>query len=116
MNITLDNENVRALAANAIMGALDQVSRDTLIQSAIKSLLEPTTSSYGVKGPSNLEQAFRFSLGDVAKQITTQMLQEPETKAQVEAVVRTAVLKVLSSADFTDRLSKALASAFFSRD
>jgi predicted aldo/keto reductase-like oxidoreductase len=83
IQINLDEQDPRLLdmVSSAVLGAIDEKSRDILIQEAIKSLLTPvaTNSYYSSSNPqSPLQKIFNNALESVASDAAKAALLESE--------------------------------------
>ena len=105
---------MQSLVAEAMMKHLDQATRDKLIQSALKSLIDPTEvpGSFGRKGPSKLEDAFNRAAYDVALKIMNEMVKEEPFQNKIRELIRTAVERMsVDKEDLAGRLATAITDA-----
>ncbi len=93
----LNTPDMTAIVSKAILDSMDQVQRDTLVQEAIRSLLEPTKDQYGrAQGKSRLQDIFADQAAIAATQIIREKFRDdPEVKAQLMAQIDVVVSEML---------------------
>ena len=97
MNIT--DEAMTSVVAKAILDSLDADQRATLIQDALKHMIEPTEVERNYrkeKGPSRLQTAFRQQLEFVAGQVIREQLQESHVRDEIRVFVEKALTEALA--------------------
>jgi len=77
VKIDLDQNMLQDVVSAAIMQSLDETKRNTMIQGAIKHLLNPEQGSYG-RRESPIEQAFRLAIHSVAERVARDMLENDQ--------------------------------------
>ena len=111
--LKLDDGALRQIAGAAILTALDQGTRDKLVQGALENLMKPNDSnSYPYDRLSVLERAFHSAIADVAREIIDAEVKKDETvKERVKQLVADAWLKLDASTAERDKLVTAMATA-----
>ena len=98
MDLKLDQEMLSAVVSGAIVNAIDENKRDSLIQGAIKALLTPPESRgyYGTR-ETPIEQAFNEAVRSIARQVAEQMLSKDESVlTRLRELLSQAVEKVMN--------------------
>lgn len=91
MDIKLSDAALHTIVSKAILEGMGQEQRDLLVQNAIESLFkEANPSNYSDKR-THLEVAYQRAINYTAEKIALEVLERPEFRARVEAVVVEAV-------------------------
>lgn len=111
MDLKLDSTEMREIIGEALLRAVDEKTREALIASALRSLLERDGNSYDKKSP--LERAFAYATQQMAHKTAEEMLvNDAEFKAGIEAMIAEAAAKVIGEgrAEMVDKIAKAISS------
>lgn len=111
MNLNLSDNDLKNIASEAILRAIDQKSRDDIIRQAIEYLIKP--DSYGGKTP--LERSFQAACYATCMEICRQQISESEEiKGKISSLVSAAVQKLFTErADvLVTKMANALESVF----
>lgn len=109
--LKLEPDQVAQIAAAAIVQAMDQNSRERVIQQAVAYLLKPTEGSYGRAGLSPIQQAFNSAVQQAAQKIIAdQINNDPEVQAKIKGLMADVMTKVFE--DDREALVINLAAAF----
>lgn len=121
MNLKVDLTDSAAMKdfmSQALLRALDDATREKLIQKAIEALLT-AGEPYGYGGqrrPSPLEDAFKNAVGVIAMRMAREMLEADEVvKAQIRALLNEAMERAfVTNRDTTiERVANALAEGLY---
>ncbi len=116
MDLKVDTNEMRELIGEALLRAIDEKSREALIQAAIRHLLERDSNAYDRKSP--IERAFAFAAQSIAMKTAEQMLADnSEFKAALESMVAEAAAKVIGDgrAQMVENIAKAISKGLESR-
>ena len=97
MDIKLNVDQVKDIVSEAVLRSLDQDTRNTLIQGAIKSLLEPVgKDTMYSKAKSPLQQAFEQAVYSVAISIARETMEKDTiVQQQIKVLLTEAMEKVM---------------------
>ena len=116
MDLKVDTNEMRELIGEALLRAIDEKSREALIQEAIRSLLQRDGSSYDRK--SAIERAFSYAAQAIAQKTAESMLaNNAEFKAALEGMVAEAASKVVGEgrAKMVENIANAISNGMVSR-
>jgi hypothetical protein len=106
------NDALKALVLTSMMQVLDAKTKETMIRTALETLVTPPKSNtYGYTPKSPLQDAFDCSLNAMAREVVKEMLETMEAKQRVRDVCARAFEKMVVEGD---RLAEAMASALSS--
>lgn len=91
MDIKLtDDQALKSVISEALLRAVDENTRETLIKAAIEKLLTPEDVGYGhnAKKRSAVQRAFDYAVEEYARNYATQLLNSDETlQSKIKAVL-----------------------------
>ena len=101
MNISIPESQVAEFVSTAIMRHLDEATRQTLIEEALKYLITPRkTDGYGRTSPAPIQEAFTSAVQREASRYAAELFAADEgLKAKVHDFVRRVAGQVLSGDD-----------------
>ena len=110
LSIQLDPVALREATSQAIMGILTPEVRAQILQSAIRSLLAPSTNSWD-RGKSPIDTAFEVAVNIIAREEAKRLVTEDEAiSAQIKSLIRAATERMLTSDP--EKLAERMAGAF----
>ena len=109
MKLDIPQEQFGSLVGAAVMQAITQENRDTLIQEAIQHLLSPSDNSYYGRKRSPLQAAFDHAVEQKAREFIGQTLDEM-LAGKIKSIAEEALLKAFSD-DRRDKLINNMADA-----
>jgi hypothetical protein len=114
--VSTEQDATRALVVAAMMQALDQKKRDELIGKALEALVAPSSTNYGYgsnrPGPSELENAFRDAMRNLAQKIVAEMVNTDDVRAKIRDVAAAAFEKMVSNKDaLAEKMAAAIVEA-----
>lgn len=117
LNLGITDEGLKALAGEAVLRAIDQATRDTLIKSALTHLLSHSGSTgYGGRRYSPLEDAFHAGMRNVADKLVQEFLDKDDSvKVEVQKLIAEAWNKMQSvdlRTKIVDNMANAIAKSF----
>lgn len=96
VQIQLDGDALRDATMQAISGVLSPEVKKAMIDSAILTILKPSTSSWD-QGRSPIEQAFERAVNAVAQEEAQRMVSEDEAlRERLQKLLRDAADRILS--------------------
>ena len=101
-NVSIDEEAIRPIVAQAVMDQIGPERRDRLVAGALEYLLQPGESNlYGrrERTPSPLERALQEAVVGAARSVVNELLAQPEYGAKVRAAVREGMDRALAERD-----------------
>lgn len=116
--VSFNDAELRAIVQKAIFDGLTHEKRDELLIKAIGSLTIPDPNGYGAVKQSQLERIFESAAGRVAEELMLEMLQQPEWKERIRAVLVDAFDRATADAsreNLVSKLSRAMAAALGER-
>lgn len=117
-NVPADNP-MNALVLTAMMNALDQKAREELLQKALLYIITQRDDPhrYGQKQDSPLEQAFKFAVERIARDIIDDMVKNDESiRARIKALCAQAAEKLFINADeISSAMARSMADAISKR-
>lgn len=94
IDISMNSDQLKDLVQEAILRAMDENQRETLIQAAIRHLLT-SDSTYG-RRESPIQHAFNSAVNGVAILIAKEQLEaNTEVSAKMESLIQAALVKVM---------------------
>jgi hypothetical protein len=110
MNLNLNDDQLRAVIAGAVLQTLTPENRETILAAAVANLLTPQKESWQRQASSPLQDAFNAAITNVAREICHAMVKEDETiRAQIRGLIAKAVEKAFADPDaIADRLANNL--------
>lgn len=91
-NVSIDEEAIRPIVAQAVMEQIGEERRDRLIADALEYLLAPKVVKDPYhrdrREPSPLEEALQHAVAASARTVVNQLLAEPKYQRAVEKAVR----------------------------
>lgn len=116
-----DSDGLKSIMSEAILRAVDEKTRDTLIKQAITYLLAPGEPIYqgGKKRPSPLEESYKYAVESYARRMAHELLEQDEgVKAQVKGLLQEAMERafVTHREATVERVAKALAEGLWSTE
>lgn len=113
-DIKLTDEQWSGIVGAAVLQAVTPENRDTLIKEALANLLTPkSVGGYGSRATSPLQDAFSQAMHRHAYEEISRLLKEdPEIIANLQAVIRTAIVKMLENEEVIGGFAKVAVSAF----
>lgn len=115
MDIKLDEEALATIAATAIFKEIDEDTRNTVIQQAVKYLLTPVkTSNYYSTPTTPLQDAFNSAIRQAAhKAVEERVKNDPEVEKTIKELLGPIVLGVVEgqSRNYRDGLANAIGTA-----
>jgi hypothetical protein len=118
MRVDLPEELIKKVAAEAILTAINQEQRDTLIRNAVAYLLTPDDKGYG-RRESPITSAFNDGIRAVASRLAVEMFEKDETvKNRINELLTEALEKMMGEnrAKTVDRIASALTEGMAYRD
>jgi len=96
INLKLDEEGLKTLAAEAILAQLTTEEKASILQQSIQYLLTPKDSGYGYRKTTPLQDAFQVAVQKMAHEIAREVLDDmPEIRAKMKELVGEAYIKAL---------------------
>lgn len=114
MSLNLNDEQLRAAVAGAIIQTLTQEKREELISHAVQALLTPppTRNSWDKPLPSPIQQAFDVAVENVAREVAKEQVRsDPALRARLAELITKAVERLMNSDEVLDRLAQAFGAA-----
>jgi hypothetical protein len=107
MDLKLDDTSLQNLLGMAIVQAMDQQGKDTIIREAIKHLTEKKRegNSWDSRMVSPIETAFQYAVERAANKFAAEVVASPEFETQIRAVAQEAVANL-----FTEQSRKLIVS------
>ena len=109
MRLDIPQEQFGSLVGAAVMQAITQENRDTLIQEAIQHLLSPSKDTYYGRTRSPLQAAFDYAVEQKAKEFIGKTLDEM-LAGKIKSITEEALLKAFAD-DRRDKLINNIADA-----
>jgi hypothetical protein len=119
INLKLDEEGLKKLAAEAILAQLSTEERTSILQQAVSFLLTPKDQGYGYRKTTPLQDAFQIALQKIAHEVAREVLDEmPEVRAKMKEVAAEAYMKALVERreETVNKLSSAIVEAMICHD
>ena len=108
INLKLDEEGLKKLAAEAILAQLTTEEKASILQQAVQFLLTPKETSYGYRKTTPLQDAFQVAVQQIAHQVAKEVLDEmPEVREKMKEVAGAAYMRALT--ELREETTKALA-------
>lgn len=96
MDLTLSDDQLRAIVVEALFSKLDQSAVKEMVTKALASLMQPQKDNYGRQtSPGQLQQAVETALVKLAQKVCEEEFAKEETRAKVSTLVQEAVEKTL---------------------
>lgn len=117
-DLHLTEEQLKKVVEGSVFGAIDPARRDELVKAGIKHIMTPEArDAYSSRKPSSpLEDAFGYALAKLCNEIAYSVLDTPEIRAQLKALVAEAYEKLMGGSredvlkKMVDNMSTALSS------
>lgn len=98
MDISINADDVSAIASKAIFETLSQQARDDILQKAVSSLLTPSRSGYGATSQTPLQIAFENAIATAAhKVVRERLLEDPEVAAGIDRLLGPLLASAMSA-------------------
>jgi hypothetical protein len=114
--LSISDDKIQDLAASAILAAMGEAERASLITAALKDLMTKKDRGYGFNRQSPLHEAFTRAMTKHAEEIASRVIAEDEDlMKRVEGMVREAIAQVVvrDREDTVSRIANAVRNAFF---
>ena len=118
VEMNLDSEALKTVVATAILEQLTPEKRDDLIKQAVVHLIDPPEKErgYGARETKTpLQAAFDHAAAGIARDVIQEFLaKDSQTRAKIEAVVQTGIMKAFEerAAETSDAIASAVIQVF----
>lgn len=114
INLKLEEESLKKMAAEAILAQLSTDERASILQQAVSFLLTPKEQGLGYRKTTPLQDAFQIALQKIAHEVAREVLDDmPEIQANMKEVAAEAYMKALVERreETVNRLSSSIVDA-----